>query len=110
MNSGEEQPNFPPEAKDGLESTPGLSYPQKLIKHLTGLEISDPKLIDRLERDKSRIRAKYDLPPSDMKAAAPSEYEKQLKLLARKYKTEIVPRHEAGSFFEEHPYAGAAHF
>ncbi len=85
------------------------SFTQKLVLHLTGFKTDDVRIIDKLIADKVRLRAKYQLPPLARRRSNPQEYEKELRGLAQKYKTQVRSSSESGEFFQVHPYAHAAH-
>jgi hypothetical protein len=93
-----------------FESNSRTTYAGRLIEYITGVKIDDPLLPERLKNDQNAIRAKYKLPPREMRLEQPGEYEKVLLEIARKYKIQIATKSECGSFFEESPMAGGVFF
>lgn len=82
------------------------SYAVQLCEYVTGLKADDPRLFERLRAEKERIRAKYELPPREMRLRAPSEFEEALVKIAKKYGIQIRPTAEFGEFFAKHPAGG----
>jgi hypothetical protein len=96
--------------EDTTQSEEGPSFGKQLAHYLTGMDIADPALIERIEQDQHVVREKYSLPPFVLKTVAPAEYERELHTLAQKHNIEIRSTHDFDAFFKEHPYAGGAHF
>lgn len=86
------------------------SYGSKLCEYLTGLKISDPAIVERLEEDQLRIRTKYSLPTREKLQTVPREYEEDLRALARLYSVKIRGKDDIEGFFAAHPNASGAHF
>lgn len=82
---------------------------RELLKHITGLEADDPQVPERLIEDKARIRAKYDLPPLEMRSQDPAGYERNLRERMKKEGIEYKEAWEVGGFFEHHPGAGGVY-
>jgi hypothetical protein len=91
---------------EAFESTSRTTYAGRLIEYITGVKIDDPNLPERLLSDQNVIRAKYKLPPREMRFDLPGEFEKVLLEIAQKYKIRIDSQSECGEFFTKHKIAG----
>jgi hypothetical protein len=84
------------------------SYGGRLAEYLTGIQLDDPRLIERLIDDQKILRAKYNLPLREMRLQLPQEYEKILMDIAHKHAVRIDTKSECGAFFIENS-AGAVY-
>jgi hypothetical protein len=79
--------------------------PDELAMFLTGLDLHDPALIDKLISDKEFIRHKYNLPPLILRTQEPDEYERTLKKRLRDEGINFRDGLEMGEFFAHNPSA-----
>lgn len=82
------------------------SFEERLAEYITGLQLDDPKFVERLKQDQEIIRDKYGLPPISMIELAPSEFEGVLLSLAKEVGVQVRSEYEVGNFFEEHTASG----
>jgi hypothetical protein len=95
------------ESKTGINSRE--SYGGRLAEYLTGFQLGNPKLVDRLLDDRAIIRGKYNLPERTIRFNQHTEYEKYLRELAHKLGVRIDAKSECGQFFLENEYAGGVY-
>jgi hypothetical protein len=81
----------------------------RLVEYVMGMGLEDSKLIDRLETDQMKVRAKYGLPDRKYRFANPSEYEAFLRELADGNGVRVRSKSDCGNFFEKYPFAGAVY-
>ena len=81
---------------------------KRLAKYITGLSPDDPEMPERLINDHQIIRQKYKLPSRDAKFTNPSEYEHELRRIAKENDIDLRSKVEYSRFFEEYS-AGAFH-
>lgn len=98
------------ENSNGVEDASRSTYAGRLIEYITGVKLNDPNLPERLINDQKIIRAKYNLPPREMRFDSPGEFEKILHNIAHTHNIRIDSKSECGTFFTESPGAGGVFF
>jgi hypothetical protein len=86
------------------------SNASRLAEYITGINLEDPTIVDRMIEDQKRIRGKYGLPDRRTIFFDPAEHERFLRSLAHKLNVEIREKSHCGKLIDNADGAEAVYF
>jgi len=106
---GQENQHLQKTTQEIIESRTTQSSGSRLAEYITGLRPDDPRIVERLNEDQKRVRAKYGLPEYG-RIHDPAEYERFLRSVAKSLGVTIRSTSDCGSFFMDNPFASGVSF